>query len=75
MDIGRENMKELKERYNYILKRYYNGCNYIEEHPEQFDKYFDKIMEFKNEIEKILDEIQKTEKVSEEDILGGFKIC
>lgn len=68
-------MKELKEKYNYILNRYYNGCNYIEEHPEQFDKYFDKIMEFKNEIEKILDEIQKTEKVSEEDILGGFKIC
>lgn len=68
-------VEELKMKYNYLLNRYYNGCNYIEEHPEQFDKYFDKIMEFKNEIEKILDEIQKTEKVSEEDILGGFKIC
>ena len=68
-------MKKLKERYNYLLNRYYNGCNYIEEHPEQLDKYFDKIMEFKNEIEKILDEIQKVEKVSEKEILGGFKIC
>ena len=68
-------VEELKMKYNYLLNRYYNGCNYIEEHPEQFDKYFDKIMEFKNEIEKILDEIQKVEKVSEEEILGGFKIC
>lgn len=67
-------VEEKKIEYNYILNRYYNGCNYIEEHPDEFDKYIDKIMDFKNELENILEEIQKKQKVSENEILGGFKI-
>lgn len=67
-------VEEKKIEYNYILNRYYNGCNYIEEHPDEFDKYIDKIMNFKNELENILEEIQKKQQVSENEILGGFKI-
>ena len=68
-------MVEEKMKYNYILNRYYNGCNYLEENPDQFNKYINKIMDFKKELENILEKIQNKQKVSEEEILGGFKIC
>lgn len=69
-------VEELKMKYNCILNRYYNGCNYIEAHPDEFDKYFYKILEFKEELEDILKEIiQKGETPENEEILGGFEIC
>lgn len=68
-------MVEQKMKYNYYLNRYYNGCNYVESHPDEFDKYINKIEEFKTELNKLLEEIQSKEKTSEEEILGGFKIC
>lgn len=68
-------MVEQKMKYNYYLNRYYNGCNYVEAHPDEFDKYISKIEEFKTELNKLLEEIQSKEKTSEEEILGGFKIC
>ncbi len=68
-------MEKLKKQYNYLLNRYYNGCNYIEENPDQFNKYINKIMDFKEELENILEKIQNEQKVSEEEILGGFKVC
>ena len=42
-------MVEEKMKYNYFLNRYYNGCNYVEAHPDEFNKYIDKIEEFKEE--------------------------
>lgn len=68
-------MEKLKKQYNYLLNRYYNGCNYIEAHPNEFDKYINKIMEFKAQLDNLLSEIQTKQEVSEEEILGGFKIC
>lgn len=68
-------VEERKMEYNHILNRYYNGCNYIEAHPDEFDKYFDKVMEFKGQLDKLLTEIQTKQEVSEEEVLGGFKIC
>lgn len=32
-------MPNLKVIYNYTLQRYYNGCNYINQHIEEADKY------------------------------------
>lgn len=66
---------ELKNEYNYILNRYYNGCNYVEAHPEEFEKYIDKIMEFKSKLDSLIMQIEKEEKIDESQILGGFKIC
>lgn len=66
---------ELKIEYNYILNRYYNGCNYVEAHPEEFEKYIDKIMEFKSKLDSLILKIEKEEKIDENQILGGFKIC
>lgn len=68
-------VEELKIKYNYILNRYYNGCNYVESHPEEFEKYIDKIIEFKSELDDLIKQIEGKQKISEEEILGGFKIC
>lgn len=61
--------------YNYILNRYYNGCNYIEAHPDEFDKYIDKVMDFKRKLEEIITEIEKEQVVAQNEVLGGFEIC
>lgn len=67
-------VEELKMAYNYILNRYYNGCNYVEENPEEFDKYIGEIMKFKTKLDEILTKIEKHEKISKNEILQGFKI-
>lgn len=68
-------VEELKKQYNYILNRYYNGCNYVEANPDEFNQYIEKIMEFKRKLDEIVTEIEKREKVTQSEILGGFKIC
>lgn len=68
-------VEELKMKYNYILNRYYNGCNYIEAHPDEFEDYIDIVMGFKGQLEELLAKIESIQLVSEDDILGGFKIC
>lgn len=68
-------IQEQKMNYNYILNRYYNGCNYIEVHPDEFDKYINKVMAFKRELEEIITEIEKEQVVTENEALGGFEIC
>lgn len=63
-------MNKLKQTYNKLLQRYYNGCNYIEEHLEEADKYLPKVLEFLNRINKILEKIPNA---TEEEILNGFE--
>lgn len=62
-------MKKLKELYNKTLQRYYNGCNYIEEHMQEADKYLPKVLELLDTLNQILQRIPATE----EEILNGFK--
>lgn len=62
---------ELKRAYNKVLTRFYNGCNYIEEHPEETEKYYHKVLELHNTIDKIL---EKLPNATEEEILNGFKV-
>jgi len=64
--------KELKIMYNEKLKRYYNGCQYIKEHIKEADKWLPEVFKILDEMNLILEEIQLTETVSEEEILKGF---
>lgn len=62
-------MQKIKELYNTTLQRYYNGCNYIEEHIEKVDKYLPNVMKLLDTLNQILKRIPATE----EEILNGFK--
>ena len=62
-------MQKIKELYNKTLQRYYNGCNYIEEHIEEADKYLSEVMKLLDTLNQILKKIPATE----EEILNGFK--
>lgn len=60
----------MKELYNKVLQRYYNGCNYISEHLEEADKYLPKVLELLDKLNKILEKIPNA---TEGEILNGFK--
>lgn len=62
-------MPKLKELYNKTLQRYYNGCNYLMENPNEWDKYEKSVLSLLNTLNKILEKVPATE----EEILNGFK--
>lgn len=70
-----DKLYQLKWEYNHTLNRYYNGCNYIEEHFEEVDKYLPVVLELLDKINNLLNQIQKKELISEAEILGGFELC
>lgn len=66
---------KLKLKYNALLKRYYNGCNYIMENSDEFFKYITNVMSFKAQLEQTLILIEKLYgKATEDEILNGFII-
>lgn len=66
-------MPKLKEIYNKTLQRYYNGCNYIDEHIEECDKYLPEVLKLLDILNKILSKIMEYQEVTKEEILNGFK--
>lgn len=68
------NTTTLKLDYNKYLKRYYKGFTYVEEHRDEFDKYYPEIMKIENCLVKIIAEIERIEKrkLSASEILQGF---
>ena len=70
-----DKLYQLKWEYNHTLNRYYNGCNYIEEHLEEADKYLPVVLELLGKINNLLEKIQKKQLISEAEILGGFELC
>ena len=62
-------MPKLKELYNKTLQRYYNGCNYIEKHIQEADKYLPEVLKLLDTLNQILQRIPATE----EEILNGFE--
>lgn len=63
-------MQDLKQIYNQTLQRYYNGCDYLFQHSEEWDKYMPAVMELLKKINFI---ISKIPNITEEEILNGFK--
>lgn len=68
-------LKQIKWKYNNTLNRYYNGCNYLIDNPNEFDKYIKNVMDLKAKIDELLDIIMKEQEVTEDEILGGFSLC
>lgn len=68
--INKAKLQDLKATYNYLLKRYYNGCEYLMNNPIEWDKYEPLILVLLNKINKILERIPNAK---EEEILNGFK--
>lgn len=62
-------MDNLKELYNYYLRRYYTGVNYIEEHLDETDKYLPAVLDLLDRLNWL---IQKIGNMTDEEILGGF---
>ena len=70
-----KNVQTLKIEYNYNLNRYYNGCNYLSEHPEDFDKYIGSLTQIKDNVENLLNQIIYNKvKVTTKEILEGFSL-
>lgn len=65
---------DLKWNYNHYLNRYYNGCNYLQEHPNEFDKYIKELTNIKENLEVLISEIMEQQEVIEDEILGGFAL-
>lgn len=63
-------IQKLKQLYNKTLQRYYNGCNYIEEHIDECDKYLPTVLKLLDVLNQILKRIPNA---TEEEILNGFK--
>lgn len=62
-------MKSYKLEYNELLKRYYNGCKYLEENPNEIEKYLDLLLNISDKINKIIIE----ENITDPNIiLNGF---
>ena len=67
-------LDKLKQEYNYNLTRYYNGCKYLEDNPEQWDLYIQEVFNILENINKILAKILIYEKPSKKEILEGFEL-
>lgn len=67
-------LNELKMDYNFNLNRLYNGCNYLDEHPEDCDKYLNELFKVYNKVDVIIRQIEKYQKVTSDEVLGGFAI-
>lgn len=70
-----DELYQLKWEYNNTLNRYYNGCNYLEEHIGEEDRYMPLLLELLKKIESLIDKIQERQVVTTEEILGGFELC
>ncbi len=49
-------MEDYKQEYNKLLKRYYDGCKYIESNPNEWDKYINVLLEIKNKMDKLIED-------------------
>lgn len=63
-------MESYKQEYNHLLKRFYNGCDYINKHPQEEEKLMPELLKILEKMNIILVE-NPTD--NEEDILNGFK--
>lgn len=67
-------LEELKRMYNHNLERYCNGCSYCEKHRNEIDKWLAELIYILNNMNNLLDEIMKYQKLNEKEVLEGFDV-
>ena len=67
-------LKCFKELYNHNLARYYKGCNYLIEHPEQTEKWFNLLQSILEDMNIYLEEIAREQELNDDEVLNGFKL-
>lgn len=72
--LSKEAINNLKCNYNYNLKRYNDGCNYLQKHKKEIDKWLPELLEILNDMNLFLEEIIKYETITDKQILEGFII-
>lgn len=72
--LSEEALNELKWNYNHNLTRYYKGCEYFIKHnkDKDRDKWLPELFNILDNMNLLLEEIMKHQKVSNEQILYGF---
>ncbi len=63
-------MESYKMEYNNLLKRYYNGCKYLEDNPDKFEEYLSLLLNIREKLDII---IEKYNIYNSDIILNGFK--
>lgn len=69
-----ELINQYKENHNFLLKRYLNGCDYIEKHKNQTEKWLPELLNVLDNINTNLAELMKLTEVTDKEILEGFNI-
>lgn len=72
--LNKKALDELKSNYNYYLLRYNKGCDYLEKNISEIDKWTSELLDIIENLNLLLEEIQKNTEVSNYEILNGFKI-
>ena len=67
-------LDKLKQEYNHNLTRFNNGCKYCEEHKDEIDKWLPELFKIHGNMGRLLDEIEKYEKVESKQIREGFEL-
>ena len=62
-------MEDYKIKYNKLLERYYNGCNYLNNNIGKYDKYIPLLLDILNDMNKIINE---NPSMTNDEILNGF---
>ena len=68
-------MKELKQKYNHLLKRFENGCDYLAKNKDRKDRYFIELIRIVDDLGKIIDIMHKEYNyiMTSQEIREGFK--
>jgi len=61
-------MEAYKTKYNKLLKRYYNGCEYLRTHPDEWEKYLQELMKIQEELGTISSQYD----IKPPNVLNGF---
>lgn len=62
-------MEKWKQDYNNLLKRYNNGIDYLQKHPNELDKWSPELFKIMNS----LDDMISTYNIKENNILEGYE--